>query len=498
MTIHRSAIRIAFLLLIVAHCVPTSAQEFLPSWQSPAAPGYLQQDARFAPGYSSQYSPAPPAYQQPYAPSPSAYSPYYGPSAPAYSPHYDPPAPIYPPQYSQSAASYPTQYDPPIPLCSSDYAPRTAAYPTHYAPPGPAYPEPFAEPVAPYPLSYAEPVPGTTVAKQACDSCCSACPRVYGNVEFLFLQRINCSSNQPIIESFDGIVPETFFSTSDLNFDFEPAMRATIGYRLHDGWALEASYFGLFEASANAFLVPPDGNTILSFSDGLGTANVFSDMDRIWIDYSTAIHSGELNMVCCTGCCSHGQGKSGYDPKHADSCGLCCRTFEWFVGFRYFNLSERLRIDAERDQETESGATEIESGFYDISTRNNLYGPQIGARVRRWNERLGWEATGKLGAFYNDARQRQNVVDFPDFELRPPGYASGGQFAYMGELGIAGLFRLNDVWNLRAGYNVIYIGGVALATEQMDFSGDFDGGNRLDRTGGVFLHGVSLGIEARW
>jgi hypothetical protein len=421
MTIYRSTVRLAFLVLAVSPCVPTGAQEFLPSWQTSSAP---------------------------------AYSPQYAPPPPAYSPH--------------------------------------------YAPPPPAYPLPYAEPSPAFPLPYAEPAPEAAFGKQTCDSYCSACPRAYAYAEFLFLQRSNCSSNQPLIESFDGIVPETFFSTSDLDFDFEPAVRATVGYRLHDGWALEASYLGLFDASSQAFLVPPDGNTILAFPDGLGTANVFSDMDRIWVNYSSSIHSGEVNLVCCTGCCSHGDGKSGYDPKHAVNGGLCCRTFEWFVGFRYLNLSERLRIDAQRDQETEGGSSEVESGFYDLSTRNNLYGPQIGARVRRWNDRLGWEATGKLGAFYNDARQRQRIVDFPDFDLRPPGSGSGGQFAYMGELGIAGLFRLNEVWNLRAGYNVIYIGGVALAPDQLDFSGDFDGGNRLDRTGGVFLHGVSLGIEARW
>jgi len=221
-------------------------------------------------------------------------------------------------------------------------------------------------------------------------------------------------------------------------------------------------------------------------------------MDRIWIDYSSEIHSGELNLVCCTGCCTTCGGKGGGDPKQTACCKTWCKTFEWFVGFRYLSVAERLRIDAQRDLEQTGGGIGTESGYYDISSRNNLFGPQIGARVRRWDSRLGWEATGKVGIFYNDAQQYQEIIDFPDFELRPWTGGSGSAVAYMGEFNVTGLFRLNDVWNLRAGYNVMWIGGLALAPDQLDFSADIEAGQRLDRTGGILLHGVNLGIEARW
>jgi hypothetical protein len=245
--------------------------------------------------------------------------------------------------------------------------------------------------------------------------------------------------------------------------------------------------------------VPPDGNTILTFPDGLGTANVFSDMDRIWIDYSSSIHSGEVNLVCCTGCCSHGDGKSGYDPKQAAQLRPVLPDVRVV---RRLPLPEPVRTAAHR-RPARSGdrraASEVGKRFLRHQhPEQSLYGPQIGARVRRWNDRLGWEATGKLGAFYNDARQRQRIVDFPDFESAASGKRVRRTVRLHGRIGNRRPVPLNEVWNLRAGYNVIYIGGVALAPDQLDFSGDFDGGNRLDRTGGVFLHGVSLGIEARW
>lgn len=350
------------------------------------------------------------------------------------------------------------------------------------------------------PLPYGHPEPWSTAGQKAVCSTCSPCPRVYGYGEFLFLQRSNCSDDQPLIDSLGLFGQETLFSTRDLDFDFEPAFRGLIGFRLHGGWALEAGYLGLCDATSRAFLVPPDGNTILLFPDDLGFGtNVFSDMDRIWIDYSSEIHSGELNLVCCTGCCTSCGGKGGKDPTQTACCNTWCKTFEWFVGFRYLSVAERLRIDAQRDLQPTGGGIATEApGYYDLSTRNNLFGPQLGARLRRWDNRLGWEASGKVGVFYNDAQQYQEIIDYDDFLFRERIGDSGSAVAYMGELNVTGLFRLNDVWNLRAGYNVMWIGGLALAPDQLDFSSDVDAGQQLDRTGCVFLHGVNLGIEARW
>jgi hypothetical protein len=169
------------------------------------------------------------------------------------------------------------------------------------------------------------------------------------------------------------------------------------------------------------------------------------------------------------------------------------------VGFRYLNLRERLRINGERDQTTSNpnGSTAVETGVYDIGTSNNLYGPQVGARLRRWGRKLGWEATGKAGIFASDTQQEQYVIDYPDFTERELISASDNGVAFVGELNLTAIYRLNDVWNLRAGYNLIWIEGVALAPDQLDFSDVIGAGNQLSHNG-VLLHGVSCGLEARW
>jgi hypothetical protein len=336
-------------------------------------------------------------------------------------------------------------------------------------------------------------------------SCCSPCPTVYGYAEFLYLQRTNCSDDQPILVNLRGddgsiVSPSdaaTVLSTSDLDFGFDPAVRVLLGHRLHNGWAIEGGYFGFCDADTSAFVQAPNEEAIYTFPGSLGAVNVPADFDRVWTDYSSSVHSGELNLVCCCGCCSDPCGKGKGDGAKGGCGNLYCRTFEWFVGFRYLNLREHLQIYGERGQTTTTG-NGLESSIYDIRTSNNLYGPQVGARVRRWGRKLGWEATGKAGIFGSDTQQEQYILDYPGFELRPLTSASDDGVAFVGELNLTGIYRLNETWNLRAGYNLMWITGVALAPDQLDFSGELPAGNQISSSGGVFLHGVSCGLEARW
>ena len=143
-----------------------------------------------------------------------------------------------------------------------------------------------------------------------------------------------------------------------------------------------------------------------------------------------------------------------------------------------------------------AGATE--TGSYNIRTANHLYGAQLGARLRRTRGQFGWEAGGAAGVYVNDAQQSQSVIDFPAVPLRNASNSSSSA-AFVGDLNLTGLYRLTNVWNLRAGYNVLWIQGVALAPDQID--SDFGaalGGSHLDNSGGMLLHGVNVGIEARW
>jgi len=319
-----------------------------------------------------------------------------------------------------------------------------------------------------------------------------ACPSVYVQVEGLFMMREPRFTDQPII--FDANAGTTLVSTSDLDFNFDPGLRATVGMRLCEGPTLEFSYFGLFEGNASAIAVKPGDNSFLIFPNNLA-GNVFVDMDEVHVNYSSWMHSFELNLPCCSGCSDEcDSGKGGDKGKGGGCSDVRSRSFEWFAGLRYLNLGEELNISAQRiilDQ--------IEEGSYNIRTANHLYGAQLGARLRRSRGLFGWEATGKAGIFGNDAQQTQAAIDFPNFPLRPSVSSSEGVVAFVGEVNLSTLYRLTDVWNVKAGYNVMWIEGLALAPDQLDFNfASASSGNQLRNGGSMFLHGVNAGLEARW
>lgn len=326
--------------------------------------------------------------------------------------------------------------------------------------------------------------PETDALEGCCDPPCdNACPSTYGLIEALFLWRDSRLIDQAII--VDANTGETFMSTSDLDSDFAPGVRVTFGTRVCGGWMLEFSYFGLFQGNSSARAVSPGAGAFLIFPDNF-FGNVFVGIDLAQADYSSALNNFELNLPCCCGC-----GDQCCDDCASDQVR---QSYEWFSGFRYINVDEELNILAER---TVAGATE--QGSYDIRTDNDLYGLQLGARTRRMRGRLGWETTGKLGLFANNARQQQTVSDFPDFEIRPSVSSSSTNLAYLGEFNVSALYQLTPVWNLRAGYMALWIDGLALAPDQPDF--DFSsatGGEQLHNGGAIFLHGLTAGIEARW
>ncbi len=107
--------------------------------------------------------------------------------------------------------------------------------------------------------------------------------------------------------------------------------------------------------------------------------------------------------------------------------------------------------------------------------------------------------TGKAGLYDNDATQSQTVIDYPNFPLRPTTSAQGDFVAFEGELNLSGIFRLNDVWSIKAGYSLIWLQGLALAPDQLDFNfATSPSGNQLSTAGSMFLRGANVGVEARW
>ena len=347
--------------------------------------------------------------------------------------------------------------------------------------------------------------PETIRAPRRLDRClgclsCRACPCFYGEVEALLLNQVPLYQNRPIV--VDPNTRTTFLSTSDLDSDFDPGVRAMFGVRLCNGLAVEFSYFGLWQ-NGLTLTEKPDSTSFLIFSNNFA-GNVFVNMDRVQMNYSSYLNSFELNFPCCCRCCTRCDGCDGCNCCETTSseCGCAkpacgrvrCSSIEWFAGVRYLDIGDTLGIAAER---RENGG--VENGSYDVRADNQLIGGQLGARLRCTVNRFGWELTGKAGAYSNDANQTQSVIDFPSFPLRPTTSTQGYHTAFVGEINLSGIYRLTDVWSAKAGYNAIWVQGLAMSPDQLDFNfATSPSGNQLHSSGGLLLHGVNVGLEARW
>jgi hypothetical protein len=263
---------------------------------------------------------------------------------------------------------------------------------------------------------------------------------------------------------------ESLISTDDLDFDVAGGVHAGFGIRTGSGSAWEFEYMGVFDENSSEFVALTDQ---LALPGNLGLAtNNFYFADEVSVRYESQIHNAEINRVF-----SH----------YADS----SRSVEFLYGFRYLNLNEDFDIVSTDFQESTS--------TYDVHTNNNLFGAQVGSRLCSRHGRWTWEGTGKAGIFGNAAEQHSDpIVDFPAFVIRPGRSASEGNVAFVGDLNLTGIYQLSSVWGVRAGYNLIWIDGVALAPDQLDFTNTPTSGKGVSTDGGLFLQGVNVGLEARW
>jgi hypothetical protein len=293
-------------------------------------------------------------------------------------------------------------------------------------------------------------------------------PGLYGLKETMFWGRTIGSGRIAVIRVTDEATAAPgapVFAMSDLAMNFQPGMRILVGWRQDAQRAFEISYFGIFNWHDSASL---RGNNNLALPGDLGLASQnFFAADEMRVSYRSQLHNAEANLV-------HTEGPVSL-----------------LGGFRYLSLYEKLKI---RATDLDSGTSE-----YHIRTTNNLFGGHLGARYGRAYGRFAWDATGKAGLFGNSAGQWQFVTDSPPGTfLRDRQIASDAQVAFVSDINVSAYYRLFSFLTLRAGYNLLWVDGVALAPGQLDFTNTPTSGNDLRSGDGFFAHGVSAGALADW
>jgi hypothetical protein len=156
----------------------------------------------------------------------------------------------------------------------------------------------------------------------------------------------------------------------------------------------------------------------------------------------------------------------------------------FLAGMRWLQLNDQIIGNADAGTITE----------FRESTQNNLYGAQVGFVWSRPPEAnpfsLVW--TSKVGIFGNAARNHLNA------NCGCLSNDSQGQLAFVGDVNLVGKYALGDHISLQGGYQLLWIGGVAVASDQfvvMQPSTTHDG---INSRGGVFFHGAMASLNVNW
>lgn len=339
-------------------------------------------------------------------------------------------------------------------------------------------------------FEFAEPgaIADEEVVAMACPPSRAASRQDYAVFDVLFLQRDDATNNQPLAIANDNSPnPGKFLMTTrSMTPTVAPGVRLFYGRRNADCTGWEAGYVGVYGMYGDALAA---GTNQVNVPGDLGE-NVpgFTDATFVQGDYWSSLNSAELNVFrsnCFEGC----------DPCARFACHRCYHrtTVDWLAGFRWASLEEQATLGV-------IGRAGDRPTPYTVNASSNLIGFQVGVRGRTEWRRIAFEGGIKTALAGATLYQSQSDIASPinGFVARPARSSSTGGVGMIADINLAAIYRINRVWGLRAGYNMLWLSGVALAPSQFDFSFNGDSGLGLDHGAGLFLNGASLGLEARW
>ena len=321
-----------------------------------------------------------------------------------------------------------------------------------------------------------------------CACCCDAdccqpclCPRWTASAEFICFERIG-GVNQTLVTTYPPhypLVPGTGIETlnaNDLHQGFAGGPRIDLIRHGDCGYDLELSYFqidgwssvGDIAPNYGGPLAPPPNWLVFTAPGNFLQLTDYPDQHMVWV-YTTRLYNAELNV------------RRALSP---------CVTV--LAGFRWVNLWEDLQGTM---------PTERVVPFWDTKTNNNLYGLQIGAECKLLNRgRFSIDGLLKAGIFDNSADETATVSIYRSLYTES---ASTNHAAVLGEIGLRCKYQLTERLVLKAGYEAMWLGGVALApaqiartlsnsTSRTDVTVQALG---VDSSSGVFYHGATVGLE---
>ena len=270
------------------------------------------------------------------------------------------------------------------------------------------------------------------------------------------------ASATPGISTYPTSPTPTALTFHDIDPNFNYGFRGSIGYQMGDqavelvGWKIWGT--NSFQVAANqdnlylpfAAYQPPIG-----IGGGGNNANTWLQVDQVRILDVTDLANVEGNYRFGVG-----------------------NTFQWLVGLRYLNVSERFDILSDQDGLTVTPPDPRFQITYRVQTHSNIIGPQLGFEwdepLLRGKDEVPWLSLG----VYGKALVGANFYSVGVSVFRADGYTAldnvRNNVTVSGALELGGFLELNpfpsQAIRLRAGYEVLYLINVPVASSEVAFN----------------------------
>lgn len=281
----------------------------------------------------------------------------------------------------------------------------------------------------------------------------SRLPRWYAGADVMVLRRD--MDKEVTFATFSG-TSDIALGTSSFKDDYDTGLRVFAGYALNDWYRIEGLYYGSY-AFTGDMAIRDTGNAF-DYPFG-GTGNYAR------IQFKSNLNNAELNLRSRL---------SVYpDPLQVSL----------LFGGRYINLAERFSYN--------SDGTIQNIG---VRTHNDLFGLQIGMMAQWQCHPRSWLDYEVKAAVYSDRASQSTTIESGTMT------AAEDVTAFSLDMSLIFNYQLTRAISLRFGYNAIWIGGVALAAQNVQSDVDLltHGPAKLNHSGLVVYHGPSFGVVIAW
>lgn len=281
------------------------------------------------------------------------------------------------------------------------------------------------------------------------------------SVDSLFLARADDMSTVLIRDAAVAGSPSVFH-TGQLDLGVSAGPMINVVRDLGDNWGVGVRYFGLDSFGDSHSQVFQPGQ---SFQEAFGGLNN-TDMDQFDIAYASRLYNVELNL------------------RHDLN-----ERWTVFAGYRFVELDEAFGAYGRTVVNETPPADQFQT-----RTSNQLHGVQLGLQgmVLELN-RFQLQAGGSAGLYGNHVTQTVRGATNEDV-ITPPSTRSD-EAAFLGDINVTGIWRLNSHVSLRAGVQLLYLSGIALGPDQTQNNNIVTGQYAIDNESFAFYYGGFAGLQ---